>query len=107
MTEIVPTDWDLDSVVCTGGDSDPIANGVTIHLDERYYPGGRFEIVTRANSPRNKYIQSATLDGKRLDRAWIYQSDVLKGGKLTLVMGPKPNRDWGSSPEAAPPSFDW
>jgi hypothetical protein len=33
VTEAVPTGWDLDSVVCTGGDSDPISNGVRIHLD--------------------------------------------------------------------------
>jgi hypothetical protein len=33
VTESVPAGWDLDSVVCTGGDSTPISNGVTIHLD--------------------------------------------------------------------------
>ena len=33
VTEAIPSGWDLDSVVCTGGDSDPIGNGVTIHLD--------------------------------------------------------------------------
>ncbi|MDY6876711.1 MAG: GEVED domain-containing protein [Chloroflexota bacterium] len=33
VTEIVPDGWDLDGVVCTGGDSDPLSNGVTIHLD--------------------------------------------------------------------------
>ncbi len=33
VIETRPTGWDLDSVVCTGGDSDPIADGVTIHLD--------------------------------------------------------------------------
>ncbi|MCK4315598.1 MAG: hypothetical protein KAX24_07485, partial [Anaerolineae bacterium] len=33
VTEAVPAGWDLDSVVCTGGDSDPISNGVRVHLD--------------------------------------------------------------------------
>jgi hypothetical protein len=33
VTENVPAGWDLDSVVCTGGDSTPIQDGVTIHLD--------------------------------------------------------------------------
>ncbi len=32
VTESVPADWELDSVVCSGGTSDPIANGVTVHL---------------------------------------------------------------------------
>jgi len=29
----VPTGWNLDSVICTGGDNTAIENGVTIHLD--------------------------------------------------------------------------
>jgi len=33
VTEAVTSGWDLNSVVCTGGDSDPISNGVTVHLD--------------------------------------------------------------------------
>ncbi|MBE9471191.1 MAG: hypothetical protein IMY75_03655, partial [Chloroflexi bacterium] len=33
VTEAVPSGWDLDSVVCTGGGSDPINNGVRVHLD--------------------------------------------------------------------------
>jgi hypothetical protein len=33
VTEDVPAGWDLDSVVCTGGDSTAIEDGVTIHLD--------------------------------------------------------------------------
>jgi hypothetical protein len=32
VTEVVPAGWDLDGVVCTGGDSTPIGNGVQIHL---------------------------------------------------------------------------
>ena len=33
VTEDVPAGWDLDGVVCTGGDSTVAANGVTVHLD--------------------------------------------------------------------------
>ena len=33
VTEDVPAGWNLDSVICTGGDSTPINNGVTIHLN--------------------------------------------------------------------------
>jgi hypothetical protein len=33
VTESVPPAWLLTSVVCTGGDGDPITDGVTIHLD--------------------------------------------------------------------------
>jgi len=33
VTETVPTGWDLTGVVCTGGDSTPTTDGVTVHLD--------------------------------------------------------------------------
>jgi uncharacterized repeat protein (TIGR01451 family) len=33
VTETVPTGWGLTGVVCTGGDSIPTTDGVTIHLD--------------------------------------------------------------------------
>ena len=33
VTEIVPAGWSLTSVVCTGGDSTPITDGVTVNLD--------------------------------------------------------------------------
>jgi len=29
----------------------------------------------------------------------------VKGGRLTLIMGDKPNMKWGSAPEDAPPSM--
>ena len=32
ITEVVPGGWGLGSVVCTGGDSSQITNGVTVHL---------------------------------------------------------------------------
>lgn len=36
---------------------------------------------------------------------WINNADVLRGGKLVFQMGSRPNKDWGSSPEAAAPSM--
>ena len=81
----------------------PLFDRIVIHLDPRYYPGKQFVIETKNNSPENCYIQSATLDGKPLERPWIYQSDVLDGGKLVLELGPKQNYKWGSRPEDVPP----
>jgi putative alpha-1,2-mannosidase len=43
----------------------------------------------------NKYIQSASLNGKVLNRFSFAAAELLKGGKLTLVMGSKPNYNWG------------
>jgi putative alpha-1,2-mannosidase len=83
----------------------PIFDRVTIHLDPRYYPGGKFQITTRNNSAENKYIQSAVLDGKPLDKPWFYHRELVDGGTLELQLGPEPNRTWGSRVEDAPPSM--
>ncbi|MBE0648352.1 MAG: GH92 family glycosyl hydrolase [Bacteroidales bacterium] len=76
----------------------------TIHLDTNYYPGKEFTIEARNVSKTNIYIQSATLNGKPLNKPWFYHSDLVKGGSLILEMGPEPNYSWGSKPEDAPPS---
>jgi predicted alpha-1,2-mannosidase len=73
----------------------PLFEKAVIHLDERYYPGGRFTIEARNNSKANRYIQSALLNGKPLGKPWFYHSELVAGGSLVLVMGPKPNEKWG------------
>lgn len=83
----------------------PLFDKVIIHLDGKYYRGGKFIIETKNNSKKNKYIQSATLDGKPLNKPWFYHRQLVDGGKLVLHMGPEPNKQWGSAPEAAPPSM--
>jgi len=81
----------------------PIFDRVTIHLDPKYYPGKTFVIEARNNSPENVYIQSAELNGKPLVKPWFYHSELVGGGTLVLEMGPAPNTQWGTGPDAAPP----
>ncbi len=76
----------------------PIFDRITIHLHPQYYQGEKFIIKTRNNRPGNVYIQSAKLDGRNLDQAWFYHDELVKGGDLELVLGPKPNRQWGQAP---------
>jgi len=83
----------------------PLFDKVTIHLDSNYYEGDTFVIETINNSKDNIYVQSATLNGERLEKPWFYHSELVKGGKLVLQMGPEPNKDWGSDLEDAPPSM--
>ena len=83
----------------------PVFDKVTIHLDDRYYEGRTFVIEAKNNSKDNIYIQSATLDGHPLNKPWFYHSQLADGGALVLEMGPAPNKDWASVPEAAPPSM--
>jgi putative alpha-1,2-mannosidase len=81
----------------------PLFSRIIVHLDRKYYPGRQFVIETRNNSPDNIYIQSATLNGKPLDRPWINHSVAVRGATLVLTMGPEPNKNWGSAPAAVPP----
>lgn len=68
-------------------------------------PSGKtFRVKALDNSPSNKYIQSASLNGDPLDRPWFTHADVLGGGTLELVMGSRPNKRWGSRDSDAPPS---
>lgn len=63
-------------------------------------PGGkRFEIVAHNVSAQNIYIQSATLNGKPLDRFWLKHSELMAGGRLVFEMGSTPST-WPGSTEA-------
>lgn len=78
----------------------PMFPSAKIHLSN----GKTFEIEAQGASDVNKYIQSATLNGKQWDKPWLTHDDLVKGGRLVLVMGDKANRKWGARPEDAPPS---
>jgi putative alpha-1,2-mannosidase len=65
---------------------------------------GRFVVEARDASDENIYIQSATLNGKPLDRPWFRHSELMADGRLVLQMGPSPQKQWGAAPSAAPPS---
>ena len=69
--------------------------------------GKFFEIEAVNNSCENKYIQSATLNGKPLNKPWFSHTELISGCKLVLQMGPKANKGWGSEPNDAPPSMSY
>ena len=81
----------------------PLFDEATIKLDSHYYPGKQFTVKARNNSSQNIYVQSATLNGKPLNRAWLRHAEVVAGGTLELVMGPNPNESWGAAPDQLPP----
>ncbi len=66
--------------------------------------GRTFEIVAHNYSPEHKYIQSAKLNGKTLDRCWFTHDELMCGGKLEFVMGLYPDETWAAG--SVPPSFD-
>lgn len=74
----------------------PLFENASIRLSN----GKVFEIEARGASAENKYIQSATLNGKEWNQPWFRHDDIRNGGKLVLVMGNTPNKEWGA--DAAP-----
>ena len=57
---------------------------------------GKYFIVKAIDvSAANKYIQSASLNGKSLNTPWLSHADLVKGGSLVLQMGARANREWG------------
>jgi predicted alpha-1,2-mannosidase len=79
----------------------PLFGKVTIDLGR----SKTFTIEALNNSTENKYIQSATLNGKPISRTWITQKEITDGGSLIFRMGPEPDKKWGTGPEDAPPSM--
>ena len=55
------------------------------------FAGKSLRIVAKGNSDDNIYIQSATLNGKALDRCFITHEEIKEGGVLEFVMGSEPS----------------
>ena len=57
--------------------------------------GNTFTVKARGASRDNKYIRSAKLNGKPLDKPFLSHEDLMAGGSLELVMGSLPDKEWG------------
>jgi predicted alpha-1,2-mannosidase len=67
----------------------PIFDEVVVPLSN----GNTFTVRTINNSPDNLYIQSATLNGKKLGKAFFTHEELTAGATLEFTMGPEPNFD--------------
>jgi predicted alpha-1,2-mannosidase len=81
----------------------PLFDRIEVKLSGKYYEGDRIIIEVKNNSPENAYIQSVKLNGKELANCWFYRDELIRGGKLEIVMGPQPNMQWGVG--EVPPSM--
>ncbi len=79
----------------------PVFNEAEIELSGEK----NFKIVAQNNSPKNIYIQSATLNGQPYEKTFITHDMILEGGILTFQMGPEPNPEFGKNPENRPKSI--
>ena len=69
----------------------PLFGKIKIHLQN----GKTFVVIANNNSRVNKYIQSARLNGKQLNKPLITHNDIIEGGTLILEMGEEPGYSWG------------
>lgn len=59
---------------------------------EMQLPGDRiFRIEAPGVSPENRYIQSARLNGRDLERPYLTHEEIMSGGELILEMGAEPD----------------
>ncbi|MEC5165462.1 putative alpha-1,2-mannosidase [Flavobacterium sp. PL11] len=72
--------------------SSPVFDEVTINLDKNFYPGGKFTISVENNGDDNDYIQSATINGKKVNNYQLLHKDIVKGSQLKIVLGNTPNK---------------
>ncbi len=68
--------------------------------------GRTFTVKCKNYAPENKYIQSAKLNGKSLNRSWFSHDELMQGGVLEFEMGRFPNKEWAADQGAIPPSFE-
>jgi len=62
----------------------------------------RLTIVTSSRGP---YVRGMRIDGRGYGRPWTTYCALARGASLRFELGRRPNRRWGSSPNAVPPSF--
>lgn len=76
----------------------PLFDRATIHLEN----GKTFTVEAMKSGPGDVYVQSASLNGKPLDRVWIAHKEIVDGGVLRFRLGPRPNEKWGTGGIPAP-----
>jgi predicted alpha-1,2-mannosidase len=69
---------------------------------ERHGKRKRKVVVSPASA---SYIRSLQIDGSPYGRPWTTYCELSNGADLAFDLGARPNRRWGSSAAAAPPSF--
>jgi predicted alpha-1,2-mannosidase len=66
------------------------------------------DIVVKAHGAGtdSPYVQSLKVNGRITTKTWLPESFTEHGGTLEFELNAKPNRQWGTGAEDAPPSFE-
>lgn len=76
----------------------PLFRHVSVAMPHRR----RLVISTAGRGP---YVQALRFDGRPYARPWTGYCALARGARLAFELGRRPNRRWGASAAAAPPSF--
>jgi putative alpha-1,2-mannosidase len=86
----------------TWGLNAPAFDRVELTLDRDFYPEGHFTIRAPRGDDADRYIRSASADGRDISRTWISTDDIRRGRSLNFRLGTEPAR-WGTGEHDAPP----
>ncbi len=76
----------------------PFVDRATVHL-----PNGKtLSIVAENLSEENGFIQSVTLNGKPLNRSFLWHEELISGGELRFAMSTKDHASWSLHRPEAP-----
>jgi putative alpha-1,2-mannosidase len=80
----------------------PLFPDATIHLGS----GKTITIEGKNASASNPYVQSLSVNGKPYQQTWLNYDSWSQGATLRFQLEDAPNKEWGTKPEDAPPSFN-
>ena len=79
----------------------PLFPAATIRLGN----GSRVQIEAENAAAQNPYVLSLNVNGQPYEKTWLPYELLSRGATLRFKLGSLPNKDWGTKPEDAPPSF--
>jgi putative alpha-1,2-mannosidase len=68
--------------------------------------GRVLKIIGEGASARSPYVQELRLNGRPYESTWLPFDRFERGATLQFKLGDRPNTNWATRPEAAPPSFN-
>ncbi|QFU92227.1 GH92 family glycosyl hydrolase [Amycolatopsis sp. YIM 10] len=86
--------------------SSPQFESAVVHIGQYAdRQGGTLRVTAPGVSDTNRYVQSLSLDGAPVDKAWLGWDALARGGELAHVVGDQPSA-WATAPGAEPPSVN-
>ncbi|RZS39047.1 putative alpha-1,2-mannosidase [Herbihabitans rhizosphaerae] len=85
--------------------SSPQFASATVHIGRYGGQGGTLRVTAPEVSDANRYVRSASFNGRDVRRTWLDWSAMARGGHLRHVVGSTPSA-WGTAPGDEPPSIN-